>query len=264
MRIIGLILAVFITGCQTAGQEYYQAVQQIAIAQSAAQQAKSEALSKIAASGDSSAAGSAVMALALMQSPQTQVIPQQSAALEWSKAVLPVVGSLGAMWISSDAQKTTARHAMTSNLARIEQEGNKTTALYDMLGSNNENMLNLGLGSYEAINVAGQQSVDLGLGLGLASINNGGSVIAGDNSAVLDAISNLSFPDYTANFQGILDAIGGITVPNYDTQLDNILSKIQDANTVWVAGVNCVNNQTSGQIGVGGINTALPVCPSTD
>ena len=81
MRIIGLVLAVFITGCQTAGQEYYAAIQQIAIAQSQAQQAKSEALSKIAASGDSSAAGSAVMALALMQSPNTQVIPQQSAAL---------------------------------------------------------------------------------------------------------------------------------------------------------------------------------------
>jgi hypothetical protein len=106
------------------------------------------------------------------------------------------------MWISSDAQKTAARHAMTSNLARIEQDGNKTTALYDMLGSNNENMLNLGLGSYEAINVAGQQSVDLGLGLGLASINGGSG--GGDNTAVLDAISNLSFPDYTANFQGIL------------------------------------------------------------
>jgi hypothetical protein len=260
MRIIGLILAVLITGCQTAGQEYYQAVQQIAIAQSQAQQAKSEALSKIAASGDSSAAGSAVMALALMQSPQTQVIPQQSAALEWSKAVLPVVGSLGAMWISSDAQKTTARHAMTSNLARIEQEGNKTTALYEMLGNNNENMLNLGLGSYDAINVAGQQSVDLGLGLGLASIN-GSAGGGGDNSAVLEAINNLN---YTSNFQSILDAIGGISIPNYDTQLDNILNKIQDANTIWVAGVNCVNNQTSGVIGVGGIGTDLPVCPSTD
>jgi len=260
MRIIGLVLAVFITGCQTAGQEYYQAVERVAIAQAEAQQAKSEALAKIAASGDNSAAGSAVMALALMQSPNTQVIPQQSAALEWSKAVLPVVGSLGAMWISSDAQKTTARHAMTSNLARIEQEGNKTTALYEMLGSNNENMLNLGLGSYEAINIAGQQSVDLGLGLGLASIN--GSTGGGDNSAVLDAISNLSFPDYTANFQGILDAIGGITVPNYDTQLDNILDKIELSNTVWIAGVNCVNNATSGVIGVGGVNTALPVCPN--
>ena len=265
MRIIGLVLAVFITGCQTAGQEYYQAVQQIAIAQSQAQQAKSEALSKIAASGDSSAAGSAVMALALMQSPQTQVIPQQSAALEWSKAVLPVVGSLGAMWISSDAQKTTARHAMTSNLARIEQEGNKTTALYEMLGSNNENMLNLGLGSYEAINVAGQQSVDLGLGLGLASINNGGSgSVVGDNSDVLDALSNLQFPDWTSNFQEILTAIGGIVIPNYDSQLDEILNQIENSNTVWIAGVNCINAATgSGVISVGSSGSTMPVCPTS-
>jgi len=260
MRIIGLVLAVLITGCQTAGMEYYQAVERIAIAQSQAQQAKSEALSKIAASGDSSAAGSAVMALALMQAPNTQVIPQQSAALEWSKAVLPVVGSLGAMWISSDAQKTTARHAMTSNLARIEQEGNKTTALYDMLGSNNENMLNLGLGSYEAINIAGQQAVDLGLGLGLASINGGSG---GDNSAVLDAINNMSYPNYTSNFQSILDAIGGISIPNYDTQLDNILNQLNLSNTVWVAGVNCIGPQSSGVISVGGINNTLPVCPTS-
>ena len=259
MKFLGLLLIVFITWCQTAGMEYYHAVEKIAIAQSQAQQAKSEALSKIAASGDNSAAGSAVMALALMQSPNMQVIPQQSAALEWSKAVLPVVGSLGAMWISSDAQKTTARHAMTSNLARIEQEGNKTTALYDMLGSNNDNMLNLGLGSYDAINVAGQQSVDLGLGLGLASINSvSGST---DNSAVLDALGNLQFPNYTSNFQGILDAIGGISIPNYDSQLDAILTQVTNSITVWVAGVNCVNNQVSGVIGVGGINTTLPVCP---
>jgi len=259
MKFLGLLLIVFITGCQTAGMEYYQAVEKIAIAQSQAQQAKSEALSKIAASGDNSAAGSAVMALALMQSPNMQVIPQQSAALEWSKAVLPVVGSLGAMWISSDAQKTTARHAMTSNLARIEQEGNKTTALYGMLGNQSDNMMNLGLGSYDAINVAGQQSVDLGLGLGLASINSvSGST---DNSAVLDALGNLKFPNYTSNFQGILNAIDGITIPNYNSQLDAILTQVTNSNTVWVAGVNCVNSSSSGVIGVGGINTSLPVCP---
>ena len=219
MKLLGLILIVFITGCQTAGMEYYQAVEKIAIAQSQAQQAKSEALSKIASSGDSSAAGSAVMALALMQSPNMQVIPQQSAALEWSKAVLPVVGSLGAMWISSDAQKTTARHAMTSNLARIEQEGNKTTALYEMLGSNNDNMLNLGLGGFDAVNEAGAQSVELGLGLGLASINGGSG---GDNSNVLEAINNIN---YTSNFQSILNAIGDISVPNYDSKLEEILTQ---------------------------------------
>ena len=259
MKILALVLSIFLVGCQTAGMEYYQAVEKIAIAQSQAQQAKSEALSKIAASGDNSAAGSAVMALALMQSPNMQVIPQQSAAPEWSKAVLPVVGSLGAMWISSDAQKTTARHAMTSNLARIEQEGNKTTALYDMLGSNNYNMLNLGLGSYDAINVAGQQSIDLGLGLGLASINSVSG--SGDNSAVLDALGNLQFPNYTSNFQSILDAIGGISIPNYDSQLDAILTQVTNSNTVWIAGVNCVNNSSSGVIGVGGIGSDLPVCP---
>ena len=83
MKILALVLSIFLVGCQTAGMEYYQAVEKIAIAQSQAQQAKSEALSKIAASGDSSAAGSAVMALALMQSPNMNVIPQQSAALVW-------------------------------------------------------------------------------------------------------------------------------------------------------------------------------------
>tara|TARA_R100001463_G_scaffold6801_3_gene22053 strand:+ start:205 stop:984 length:780 start_codon:yes stop_codon:yes gene_type:complete len=259
MKILALVLSIFLVGCQTAGMEYYQAVERVAIAQAEAQQAKSEALSKIAASGDSSAAGSAVMALALMQAPNTQVIPQQSAALEWSKAVLPVVGSLGAMWISSDAQKTTARHAMTSNLARIEQEGNKTTALYEMLGSNNDNMLELGTASYDAINVAGQQSVDLGLGLGLASIN---GVSGGNNTDVLDALSNLNFPDYASNFSQILNKIDGLSIPNYDAKLEEILTQLNNSNTVWVAGVNCVNSTNNGVIGVGGINNTLPVCPN--
>ena len=258
MKILALVLSIFLAGCQTAGMEYYQAVENVAIAQAQAQQAKSEALAQIAASGDNSAAGSAVMALALMQSPNTQVIPQQSVALEWTKAVLPVAGSLGSMWISSDAQKSTARYAMQSNLARIQQDGQKTTALYNMLGNNSDNMLNLGLGSYDAINVSGQQAVDLGLGLGLASINGGSG---GNSSTVLNALDNLQFPNYTSNFQSILDAIGGISIPNYDSQLDAILTQVTNSNTVWVAGVNCVNNQTSGVIGVGGTNTALPVCP---
>jgi|TARA_R100000084_G_scaffold13657_1_gene4618 hypothetical protein len=250
---------VVLTGCQSAGMEYYQAVEKVAIAQAQAQQAKSEALSKIAASGDNSAAGSAVMALALMQSPNTQVLPQQSVALEWTKAVLPVVGSLGSMWVSSDAQKSISRHNMQSNLARIQQDGQKTAALYGMLGQNSENMLNLGLGSYDAINVAGQQAVDLGLGLGLASINGSSG---GDNSAVLDALGNLNFPDYTSNFNQILNQINGLNIPNYDAQLQDILDQLNNSNTVWIAGVNCVNNQTSGVIGVGGGNSALPVCPT--
>tara|TARA_R100000664_G_scaffold24559_2_gene34381 strand:- start:1575 stop:2357 length:783 start_codon:yes stop_codon:yes gene_type:complete len=260
MKFLGLLLIVFITGCQTAGMEYYQAVEKVAIAQAQAQQAKADALSKIAASSDSSAAGSAVMALALMQTPNTQIIPQQSAALEWSKAVLPVVGSLGAMWISSDAQKSTARYAMQSNLARINQEGNKTTALYELLGNNNDNMLDLGLGGFDAVNEAGAQSVELGLGLGLASINGGSG--GGDNAAVLDALNNLNWPDYSNNFKEIMDALGGITIPDYSTELDDILSRLNAGVTTWVAGVNCVGNQGSGVISVGSSTSTLPVCPN--
>ena len=55
--------------------------------------------------------------------------------------------------------------------------------------------------------------------------------------------------------------INGLNIPNYDAQLQNILDQVTNSNTVWIAGVNCVNNQTSGVIGVGGTNTALPVCP---
>ena len=241
--------------------EYYQAVEKVAIAQAQAQQAKADALSKIAASSDSSAAGSAVMALALMQTPNTQIIPQQSAALEWSKAVLPVVGSLGAMWISSDAQKSTARYAMQSNLARINQEGNKTTALYELLGNNNDNMLNLGLGGFDAVNEAGAQSVELGLGLGLASIN-GGSGGTDNSNAILNAINGISWPDYSTNFQEILDAIGGITIPNYSTELADILSRLTAGTTTWVPGVNCISPTSGGVISVGSSGSTLHVCPN--
>ena len=262
MKILALVLSIFLAGCQTAGMEYYQAVENVAIAQAQAQQAKSEALAKIAASGDNSAAGSAVMALALMQAPHTQVIPQQSVALEWTKAVLPVAGSLGSMWISSDAQKSTARYAMQSNLARIQQDGNKTAALYDLLGSNNDNMLNLGLGSYDAINIAGQQAVDLGLGLGLASINSVDSGGSGDNSDILDALGNLTFPDWTTNFNNILNKIDGISIPDYNAQLNEILSRLTAGTTTWVPGVNCISATSGGVISVGSSGSTLPVCPN--
>ena len=148
----------------------------------------------------------------------------------------------------------------SQDLARIQQDGNKTAALYDLLGSNNDNMLNLGLGSYEAINVAGQQAVDLGLGLGLASINGGSG---GDNSAVLDALGNLTFPDWTTNFNNLLNKINGLDIPNYDAQLQDILDHLTNSSQVWVAGVNCINAASgSGVISVGSSGSTMPICPT--
>jgi hypothetical protein len=55
-----------------------------------------------------------------------------------------------------------------------------------------------------------------------------------------------------------MDAIGGITIPNYDDEIQQLL----DANTVWVAGTNCVAPASNGAIGVGSSNSALPICPN--
>jgi len=77
MRIIGLILGVFLTGCQTSNMEYYQAVIEQSKNQSAAIQAKSSALASLAKS-DSGAGSSAVLALALMDTNVSQnIIPQK-------------------------------------------------------------------------------------------------------------------------------------------------------------------------------------------
>ena len=159
---------------------------------------------------------------------------------------------------------------MESNLARIRQDGQNTTALYRMLGNNSDNMLNLGLGgmatansissnAFDAMNITGQQSVDLGLGLGLASINGGSG---GDNSGVLDAINGLSWPDYSSTLQAIMDAIGGISVPNYQSELDDILSRLTAGTTTWVPGVNCISATSGGVISVGSSGSTVPVCPN--
>ena len=113
---------------------------------------------------------------------------------------------------------------------------------------------------FDAVNEAGAQSVELGLGLGLASINGGSG--GGDNAAVLDALNNLQFPDWTTNFNNLLNKINGLDIPNYDSQLQDIIDQLNNSNTVWIAGVNCINAQSGGVITVGGINSTLPVCPT--
>ena len=252
MRIIGLILGVFLTGCQTSNMEYYQAVIEQSKNQSAAIQAKSSALASLAKS-DSGAGSSAVLALALMDTNVSQnIIPQKSAVLEWSTIVAPLVASLGTSYFANDTQKSMSRHNYLTNVERIKSESSKTAAMFGHLGTQSDNMTTISLSGFDAVNTAGEQSVELGL----ASINGAGP--GGDNSAILDALGNLSFPNYSTNFQDLMDAIGGITIPNYDDEIQQLL----DANTVWVAGTNCVAPASNGAIGVGSSNSALPICPN--
>lgn len=119
-----------IAGCSTSASQYYEAVQKAAEANSAASQAKFDALAKIASSGDGQAASAAVMALALSATPAMQPIPQQSEALQWASVLATPVTSLGMMWMQADSAKTMARYNSQVDMARISAESADNQALY--------------------------------------------------------------------------------------------------------------------------------------
>lgn len=131
MKLITTILAVLLlAGCASSSTQYYEAVQRTAEANAKAAQAKFDALSKIAASGDGSAASAAVMALALTNTSNVQPIPQQSEALQWASILASPVTSLGMMWMQADSAKTMARYNSKVDLARVAAESKDNQALY--------------------------------------------------------------------------------------------------------------------------------------
>jgi len=134
------ILAVIIgiSGCSTSSTQYYEAVAAAAQSNAAASQAKFEALSKIAATGDGQAASAAVMAMALTQTSTIQPIPQQSEAMQWASILASPVTSLGMMWMQSDSTKKMAQYNAEVDLARISADANTQQALYGSFVSSNQ------------------------------------------------------------------------------------------------------------------------------
>jgi hypothetical protein len=134
------ILAVIIgiTGCSTSSTQYYEAVAAAAQSNAAASQAKFDALSKIAATGDGQAASAAVMAMALTQTATIQPIPQQSEAMQWASILASPVTSLGMMWMQSDSTKKMAQYNAEVDLARISADANTQQALYGSFVSSNQ------------------------------------------------------------------------------------------------------------------------------
>ena len=146
-----LFLSAYMVGCaSTQSTEYYTAVQNAAIAQSKMMEARYEALGKIAGNGGE-ASTAAVMALAMTN--QTPIVPQpqKSEALQWAQVLAGPVAGLGSMWLSNDATKTMARYNKDTQISRINADQQNTTELYGLMGGNSDNMMNLGLGGYDAL-----------------------------------------------------------------------------------------------------------------
>ena len=218
-----LFLSAYMVGCaNTQSTEYYTAVQNAAIAQSKMMQARYDALGKIAGNGGE-ASTAAVMALAMTS--QTPIVPQpqKSEALQWAQVLAGPVAGLGSMWLSNDATKTMARYNKDTQISRINADQQNTTELYGLMGNNSDNMMNLGLGGYNALTTS------------------------------MEYMNPSDYPDYSTNFGNI---------DNYLLQIINNLNTSSDEdNQIWVPGVNCVGQGSTGIISVGATGQAIPVCP---
>ena len=218
------LIALSLGACASTSTEYYNAVERAALAQAKVQEARYNALSKIAGQGDG-AATAAVMALAMTN--QTPIVPkaQQSAALQWASVLSGPVSSLGAMWLSNDATKSMARFNRDTQIANIRADQTNTTQLYGLLGSNSDNLTSVGLGGFNALNTSMEYM---------------------DNTDIV-------IPDYSTNFSDIDDYLLKI--------IDNLNTTNGEDNQIWVPGVNCVNAESGGIIGVGATGVTIPVCP---
>ena len=218
------LIALSLGACaSTSTTEYYEAMERAALAQAKVQEARYNALSRIAGEGNE-AATAAVMALAMTN--QTPIVPQaqKSTALQWAQVLSGPVSSLGAMWLSNDATKSMARFNRDTQIANIKADQANTTQLYGLLGSNSDNLTSVGLGGFNALNTSMEYM---------------------DNS-------DITFPDYSTNFSNIDDYLLKI--------INNLNTTNEEDNQIWIPGVNCVS-AGNGIIGVGSSGSAVPICP---
>ena len=213
------LIALSLGACaSTSTTEYYEAMERAALAQAKVQEARYNALSRIAGEGNE-AATAAVMALAMTN--QTPIVPQaqKSTALQWAQVLSGPVSSLGAMWLSNDATKSMAKYNSQTQIAGIQADQTNTTELYGLLGSNSDNLTSVGLGGFNALNTS------------------------------MEYI-NPATPDYSSNFSNIDDYLLKI--------INNLNTTNADDNQIWVPGVNCVNQANPSIIGVGGTVNICP------
>ena len=182
LKVVTLLVTILMVGCATGGTEYYDAMRRAAEAQAVVQEARYDALSKLALSGDSGAASAAVMAIALTR--DDTIVPQfiESDALKWAQVMVPSMTTLGGLWFQSDLAKTQSNNSKDIQLASFESQRAiqlGTQATYVGLAeqwatsgqANSEYLLDMGLAGFDALNIAGEQTQDVAIA-GFESIEN--------------------------------------------------------------------------------------------
>ena len=279
LKVVTLLVTILMVGCATGGTEYYDAMRRAAEAQAAVSEARYDALSKLALSGDSGAASAAVMAIALTR--DDTIVPQfiESDALKWAQVMVPSMTTLGGLWFQSDLAKTQSNNSKDIQLASFESQQAiqlGTQATYVGLAeqwatsgqANSEYLLDMGLAGFDALNIAGGQTQDVAIA-GFESIESvsvtgftqiGTTAVAGFNQIGTTAVAgftqlgtvamdgfdalNAMSTNYNTTILGINDDWAAELRQLLTNPLTNTTTTTSTTNTTTSANIQCniVNN----------------------
>jgi len=252
LKVATLMMAILMVGCATGGTQYYDAIREAAEAQSRVQEARYNALSKVAASGDSGAATAAVMAIAMTS--ETPIVPQfiESDALKWAQVMVPSMTTLGGLWFQTDLAKTQSNNSKAIQMASFEsQEAIQlgTQATYVGLAgqwansgqANSQYLLDMGLAGFDALNVAGGQTADVAIA-GFESLEDvsvtGFTQLGTVAMDGFDALNNMS-TNYNTTILGINDDWAAELRQLLTNPLTNTTTSTTTTNTTTSSNIQC-------------------------
>jgi hypothetical protein len=173
---IKLITAIFVSltlmGCANGAKQYYEAVEKTSRANADIHVAKMNALALMAQSGDPSAQGAAVMALALSQPQVVQPQYVESSALSWARTLATPAAAVAGLYMQTDLAKTQARYNRDIQFGQQGVQMNQdnvnsstilglTTAMGTSGGAALDAVTTLGIAGFNALNTAGDQTVSV-------------------------------------------------------------------------------------------------------
>ena len=245
---LALVATILVSGCASnkAAQDYYAAVQTAANAKAQTDTARYEALAKMASAGGE-ASVAATMAIALTQ-PST-ITPQyvESSSLKWAQILTPTLGTLGLGIVQAGVAKNASDNAAQVQMASMASNQAIQLGQQDMI-------TNLG-GQWSAGAAAsGQQLVDLGVA-GFGALNTAGDQTVALGTAGLNTATTIATAGFTANENIATAGITGV-VDTATVGMDNLNEMGQfGMTTVGAVGLAGMENLTT--LGTTGMENML-------
>jgi len=252
LKLLGFVSLMFSltisTGCaSSSGKDYYAAVNAAAAAQASASEARYKALAAVAQGGDGQAASAAVMAIALTQ--DKSIVPQyvESNALKWAQVLTPTVGTLGIGLVQANVAKNASNNAAQVQMASMASNQAIQLGQQDMI-------TNLGGQWASGAAASGQQLVDLGIA-GFGALNTAGDQTVTLGTAGLNSATTIATAGFTAN-ENIATTGFGAVVDTATIGLNNLNDLGQfGMTTVGAVGLAGMDNLTT--LGTTGMENML-------